>query len=54
MLAVVLHQKWKSNPEMLNFPNNGGFTLQPGAHIKFTGIAMNQVIKKKTIQKTNF
>lgn len=52
MLAVVLHQKWKSNPEMLNFPNNGGFTFHPGAHIKFTGIAMNQVIKKKTIQKT--
>ena len=41
-----------SNPELLNFLNNGGFTLQLEAHNNFTRIDMNQVIEVKTNRKT--
>ena len=37
-----------TNPVILNFLNNGGFTHQLGAHKNFTEIAMNQVIEYKT------
>ena len=41
-----------SNSEIWNYLNNGGLSLQMGAHKTFERIAMNQAIKKKANKNT--
>ena len=40
------------NPEIWNYLNNGGFSLQMGARNTFARIAINQAIEKKTHKNT--